>query len=236
MPPKVPPNIPPKPDREPEEGPDDMYHLQGRRIITEDVLDEVFADDDEDDAEVSERSYRRRILHGVVLTLLLALLVAAVLAALAVARGDLQIPGWGPRTTAPVTCPSATYEYPANDSFVLNVYNSTTEGGLARQAAEALAERGYKIGEVSSRQINYYGITAVVVSGKKGEANALNLQRNIADTEYVADGREDDSVDVILGSRYEELVPAKKVNKKPGTLSCPRLESQNAQASADAAR
>jgi hypothetical protein len=214
--------IPPRPDRDPDEAPDDEYHLQGRRIITEDDLDEVFADDE---VEPTERHLHRRILHGVVLTLLVALLGAAVLAALAVSRGDLQVPGWGPRTQEPITCPSGTYKYPANKSFVTNVYNSTTEGGLARQASEALANRAYKIGEVGSKRINYYGLTAIIVSGPKGEANAMNLQRNIADTEYVADDRTDTSVDVIVGSQYKALVPVKKVNRKAGTLSCPRLES-----------
>jgi hypothetical protein len=226
--------IPPKPEREPEHGPDDIFHLQGRRIITEDDLDEVFADEGE--VEIPEPVYRRRILHGAVLTLLVALIVAAVLAALAVARGDLDIPGWGPRPAEALTCPSGTHEYPANDSFLLNVYNSTTEGGLARQAADALGKRGYNVGEVGSKRMNYYGLSAVVVSGPKGEANALNLQRNISGTEYVADDREDDSVDVILGSKYKDLVPAKKVNKKAGTLSCPRLTSSNASPSAGATK
>jgi len=216
--------IPPRPDHEPEEEvPDDEFHLQGRKIITEDDLDEVFEDDGE--AEPSERFLRRRIFHGVVLTLLVALLAAAVVLALAVSRGDLQIPGWGPRTQEPITCPSSTYKYPANNSFKTNVYNSTTVGGLARQASDALAKRGYKIGEVGSKRVNYYGLTAVIVSGPKGEANAMNLQRNIAHTEYVSDDRTDTSVDVIVGSQYKTLVAAKKVNKKAGTLSCPRLES-----------
>ena len=215
--------IPPRPEPDPEEEvPDDEFHLQGRKIITEDDLDEVFEDDG---VEPTERFLRRRILHGVVLTLLVALLGAAVLAALAVSRGDLQIPGWGPRTPEPIACPSSTYKYPANDSFKTNVYNSTTIGGLARQASEALAKRGYKIGEVGSKRVNYYGLPAVIVSGPKGEANAMNLQRNIADTEYVADDRTDTSVDVIVGSQYKNLIAAKKVNKKAGTLSCPRLES-----------
>ncbi|NKX54356.1 LytR C-terminal domain-containing protein [Arthrobacter mobilis] len=212
----------PGPDEEPEE-PDDEYHLQGHKIMTEEDLDEVFAD--EDDVEVKKYRRWRHVLHGAVLVLLLAGLVGAVVAALAVMRGELQIPGWGPRTQEPITCPSATYKYPANDSFTLNVYNSTNEGGLARQAARELAERGYQIGEVASKDLNYYGLSAVVMSGPKGEANAMNLQRNIAGTEYVADDRQDESVDVILGSRYEGLVPANKVNKEPGTLSCPRLES-----------
>ncbi|MCG2623366.1 LytR C-terminal domain-containing protein [Arthrobacter sp. I2-34] len=229
----IPPNANPNPERDPEDAPDDEYHLQGRRIITEDDLDEVFEDDG---VEPSERYLRRRILHGVVLTLLVALLGAAVLVAFAVSRGDLQVPGWEPRPEARITCPPDTYKYPANHSFVTNVYNSTTQGGLARQTSEALAKRGYKIGVVDSKRINYYGLSAIIVSGPKGEANAMNLQRNIAGTEYVADERTDSSVDVILGSQYKNLVPAKKVNKKAGTLSCPRLEQQGTTPSANATK
>ena len=211
------PSVPPPPRRKPKQ----ILSWQGQRVITEEDLDRVFV---EDGNVEKPHSYQRRILHGVVLVLLVGLVIAAALAALAVARGDLKVPGWGPPPPPEaVTCPTGTYDYPDNGSFRLNVYNGTQLEGLGSKVAAALSDRGYDIGSVGNKTLSVYGMSAVVVSGKAGEANAFNLQRNIPDSEYVADDRADDSVDVVVGAGYKELVPANRVDQTPGTLSCPRL-------------
>ena len=213
-------NLPQKPKRKPTE----TLRLQGRNIITEDDLDEVFPDDG--NVEKPEIYSHRKILHGVVLTLLVALIIAAVLTALAVVRGDLKIPGWSHTPAPEATCPVAVHEYPPNDSITVNVYNGTQEEGLAGQTSGLLAKRGYEIGEVASKRMSRTGLTAVIISGPAGEANAFNLQRNIPETEYVADQRADASVDVVLGSKFKQLVPPDSVDQTPGTLSCPRLSPE----------
>jgi hypothetical protein len=210
-------SIPQQPQRQPKQPLD----WRGQRVITEDDLDVAF----EDDGNVEKpHIYHRRILHGVVLVLLVGLVIAAVLTAMAVARGDLKIPGWGPPPPpVPITCPAGTYDYPDNGSFRLNVYNGTQLEGLGSKVAAQLADRGYDIGAVGNKTLSFYGMSAVVVSGKAGEANAFNVQRNIPDTEYVGDDRTDTSVDVVVGAGYKELVPANRVDQTPGLLSCPRL-------------
>jgi hypothetical protein len=213
-------NLPRKPKRKPKE----TLRLQGRNIITEDDLDEVFPDDG--NVEKPEIYSHRKILHGVVLTLLVALIIAAVLTALAVVRGDLKIPGWSHTPAPEATCPAAVHDYPANDSITVNVYNGTQEEGLAGKVSGLLAERGYKVGEVASKRMNDTGVTAVIISGREGEANAFNLQRNIPKTEYVADQRTGTSVDVVLGSEFKELVATDNVDQAPGPLSCPQLSPE----------
>jgi hypothetical protein len=211
------PSLPPPPKRKPKQ----PLRWQGHRVITEDDLDRVFVDDGNVE---KPHIYHRRILHGIVLVLLVGLIIAAVLTATAVARGDLKIPGWGPPPAPePVTCPAGTYDYPDNGSFRLNVYNGTQLEGLGSRVAGELADRGYDIGAVGNKTLSFFGMSAVIVSGKAGEANAFNLQRNIPDTEYVADDRTDASVDVVVGAGYKELVDANLVDQTPGTLSCPRL-------------
>jgi hypothetical protein len=206
----------------PKRKPKDILRLRGERIITEDDLDRTFPEDGEE-AEYGDR--RRHIFHGAVLVFLVALLVAAVLAALAVMRGDLVIPGWEPREAGggPKACPTGTYDYPDNGSFTLNIYNGTRLEGLAGQAAELFKQRGYKIGKVESVDLIRPGTVGAIVSGPAGEAGAFNLQRNLKGTSYKPDSRGDNSVDLVVGTAFKELVPEELVDQTPGSLSCPLL-------------
>lgn len=200
--------------------PKDPYHWHGQRIVTEEDLDSVFASDD--DVE-RPQVYLRRLVHGLVLFFLLVALIAAVVAALAIARGELRVPFLETTVKPGPSCPEATYRYVPNQRVTVNVYNATAREGLAARVARQLKSRGYRIGEIGGRRISHPGLPAVIISGKAGEANALNLQRNILGTEYVSDDRTDATVDVVLGSGFKALLQPKRVRKVPGTLSCPRL-------------
>lgn len=209
---------PPRPKRKPK----DILRFRGDRIITEDDLDRTFPEDGEE-SQYGDR--RRHIFHGAVLVFLVALLVAAVVTALAVMRGDLVIPGWEAKQAAggPKGCPAGIYDYPDNGSFTLNVYNGTRLEGLAGQAAEQFKDRGYKIGKVESVDLIRPGTVAVIVSGPAGEAAAFNLQRNLKGTSYKPDTRGDNSVDLLVGTGFKELVPEELVDQTPGSISCPLL-------------
>lgn len=199
----------------------DTFH--GQKIVTSDDLRGVF--DDGGEVEYLP-GYRRRILHGVVLTLLVAMIIAAVLLALAIARGDLTVPFLETEQAEPFACPTEVLNFPANEDVSVNVYNSTDRGGLAGSVAGQLRERGYEVGEVGNRTLNNSSVTAVVVSGPDGLASALNLQRTIVDTEYLQDERTGEAVDVVLGRGFAGLVPAKEVDQSSGQLSCPRLNPE----------
>ncbi|WP_051298947.1 LytR C-terminal domain-containing protein [Arthrobacter castelli] len=194
--------------------------LHGQKIVTGEELREVF--DDGGEAEYLP-GYRRRLVHGVVLTVLVAALITAVLLALAIARGELKVPFLQTEAAEPVACPTAVFSYPANENVNISVYNSTNQGGLASGTADKLRKRGYTVGQIGNRSLNNNSGTAVIVSGEAGRAGAYNLQQNIKGTEYVADDRQDDSIDVILGRGFSGLVPAEKVDESAGQLSCPRL-------------
>lgn len=204
--------------------PKDPYHWHGQRIVTEADLDSVFAPDDDDDV-ARPRIYLRRLVHGLVLFFLVIALIAAVVAALAVSRGELRIPFLESSTRPAPTCPATTYRYVPNQRVTVNVYNATNREGLAAHVARQLKARGYRIGEIDGRRISHPGLSAVIVSGPAGEANAFNLQRNILGTEYVADDRTDTTVDVVLGSGFKGLLQTHRVRKVPGPLSCPRLST-----------
>lgn len=202
-------------------GGEDPLHWHGHRIVTEQDLEETFA---ADESEKSSVYMWRRIRHGIVLLLLLALIIAGVFMAVAIARGDLKVPGFEPEAAPPPpTCPAGVHNYPPNNAITVNVYNGTLEEGLAAEVGLQLQIRGYTLGQTGNKDISRPGLTAVLVSGPAGEANAFNLQRNIPSTDYVADSRSDASVDVILGSGFEGLVEQGLVDQTPGALSCPRL-------------
>ncbi|WP_427016233.1 LytR C-terminal domain-containing protein [Pseudarthrobacter sp. P1] len=201
----------------------DITVFNGHHVIGARQLKEAFPDDPDDAVENPVR-FRHQLVHGITLTVLAAVLVAAVVLAVLVSRGQLKIFA-GDSTAAPTPhCPTGTFDYPANGTVHVNVYNSTRREGLATGVADQLAQRGYLVDSVKNKATNYRG-TAVVVSGTKGQGAAFNLQRNVAGagTDYVQDDRSDATVDIYLTSSYTDLVAPPLVDQTPGQLSCPRF-------------
>ncbi|MFJ6002990.1 LytR C-terminal domain-containing protein [Arthrobacter sp. NPDC092385] len=197
----------------------DPTEWHGHRIITETDLGAVFTEDD--DAR-RHRASMRRIRHGVVLVLLVALLAAAVYVALGIARGDISIGGSdaAPAPAPTSTCPAGPFDYQDPSAVTVNVYNSTDIDGLAGIAAEQLRGRAFAVRDIGNREVGPTGMTAIVVSGEGGRANAFTVQRTIPDSVYVADEREDRTVDVILGSTYAGIIPPEGVDVTPAGLRC----------------
>ncbi|MHA7240922.1 LytR C-terminal domain-containing protein [Arthrobacter sp. TMS1-12-1] len=195
----------------------DPTEWHGQRIVTETDLGAVFT---EDDADRRRRVTLRRVRHGVVLVLLVGLLTAAVYVALGIARGDIRTgaPEATPEPTS--TCPAGPFDYQDPSAITVNVYNSTSIDGLAGTAADQLRGRAFAVREVGNKPAGRSGMTALVISGEAGRANAFTLQRTIPGSVYVADEREDRTVDVILGSTYAGVVPPEKVDVTPAALSC----------------
>ncbi|WP_181033596.1 LytR C-terminal domain-containing protein [Arthrobacter sp. SX1312] len=203
----------------------DPTEWHGQRIVTETDLGAVFP---EDDADRRRRVSMRRILHGVVLVLLLGLVIAAVYVALGVARGDIGTgaPEAVPEPTS--TCPAGPFDYQDPSAITVNVYNSTSIDGLAGIAAEQLRGRSFAVRDIANRPVDRTGMTAIIVSGEAGRANAFTLQRTIPDSIYVADEREDRTVDVVLGSGYAGVVPPERIDVTPAGLSCAPEEGPTA--------
>lgn len=198
--------------------PRDPAVLHGHRIVTGSDLQAAFMEQDELENPVR---MRRRILHGVVLVLLVGLVTAAIVAALAIMNGQLKIPTAERSQAAAPLCPDATYDYAPHDKITVNVYNSTARPGLARAVADQLLARKFAVGAVGNSKSGYRGV-ALVVSGAAGQASAFSVQRNIPGSDYVQDGRNDPSVDVILTGDFQDLAKPELVDQTPGRLLCPR--------------
>jgi hypothetical protein len=194
-----------------------IYH--GHTVVSRDVLAATFPDEERIDNPVL---FRHRLVHGITLTVLAAVLIAAVVLAVMLWKGYWTLPEARSAPSPTVSCPSSSFDYPANATVHVNVYNATQREGLATSVAAELKKRGYLVGTVANKDTNYTG-TAVVAAGPAGQSAAFNLQRNIAGTDYVQDDRTDASVDVYLTGAFNALVAADLVDQTPGPLSCPRL-------------
>jgi hypothetical protein len=198
--------------------PKDPTVLHGHHVITGSDLRATFVEQDELDNPVR---MRRRILHGVVLVLLVGLLATAIVVALAIMNGQIKIPTAERSTAAASLCPDASFDYTPHDKIQLNVYNSTGRPGLARTVADEFLSRKFVVGAVGNTQSGYRGV-ALVVSGAAGQSAAFSVQRNLPGSDYVQDGRNDPSVDVILTGDFKALAKPELVDQTPGKLSCPR--------------
>lgn len=198
--------------------PKDPAVLHGHHVITGTELRAVFVEQDDTDGRARKR---RRILHGVVLGLLVVLIAAAIVVALAVINGQIRIPTADRSQAAVSQCPDATYDYVPHEKIKLNVYNSTGRPGLARTVADEFLARKFVVGAVGNAQSGYRGV-ALVVSGAAGQSAAFSVQRNLPGSDYVQDGRNDSSVDVILTGDFKDLTKPGLVDQTPGKLSCPR--------------
>ncbi|GAB3536599.1 hypothetical protein GCM10027403_17820 [Arthrobacter tecti] len=206
-----------KPKQKPVRSKKNPIEWHGHRIVTENDLDTVFADDGNVERP---HIYMRRLRHGVVLVLLVGLLTAAVLFALALARGDIQLTANEPSSEPAAACPGGPFDLVDPATVTVNVLNSTSIEGLAGNGAAALEERGFTVGAIGNRSVVRSNMTAIVISGPTGYAPAFTLQRIIPGSVYVEDDRTEATVDVVLGSEYEALVPAEEVNPEPGGLVC----------------
>ena len=128
----------------------------------------------------------------------------------------------------PAPCPPEGAISVAYASVQINVLNATTRSGLAGMTAETLTERGFTV----LRSGNYDGSvpgTARIHFGEAGLAAAYTLAATIPDAVLVLDQREDESVDLLLGDKWDTLIPREEVAlgfQAPlvGSPSCVPLE------------
>lgn len=198
--------------------------MNGHRVVTGADLRATFVE--QDDTLDNPVRFRRRILHGVVLVALAGLVIAGVVVALAIINGQITIPTPERSKEASSLCPAESYTYAAPESVTVNVYNSTSRPGLARGVADNLAARQFRVGAVANKAAGFRGV-ALVVSGAAGRTEAFTVQRQLPGSDYVQDGREDATVDVVLADGFKALAAPENVDRTPGRLSCPREDRRD---------
>lgn len=115
---------------------------------------------------------------------------------------------------------------PDPDSVKVNVLNSTDRSGLAKSTADALKERGFRIGKVAnapeefSKKVKAEGLL-LGAPGEDGDARLKVLGTQFKDTDTRFDDRKGDDVDLVVGEGYEKLAKEKDADAALTALSDP---------------
>ena len=116
----------------------------------------------------------------------------------------------------PAPCPPEGAVSVAYASIQIHVLNSTSRAGLAGNTAEALAARGFVQIDTGNFQAPFEG-TARIQFGVEGLAAAYTLASTIPDPVLLLDTREDASVDLVLGTKWDKMTPREEVTLTLGS-------------------
>lgn len=123
--------------------------------------------------------------------------------------------------------PAATAPLPKPAGITVNVLNATTRSGLAKQTADELKKRGFKIGDVGNASKDYdkkVKGTGILL----GPAASLNSSLPVLATQLTGAERRTDAarkgatVDLIIGDRFKELAKKPEADKALATLANPK--------------
>jgi hypothetical protein len=116
-------------------------------------------------------------------------------------------------------------ELPKPSDITVNVFNATPRAGLAKDTADELKKRGFKIGKVGNATPEYdkkvKGPGILLGAPPVQEAVLPVLATQLAGAELKADTRKGKDVDLILGSGYTSLAKKSKADKALAALTKP---------------
>lgn len=150
----------------------------------------------------AQRRARRRA--AITLSVLCVALIVAFVIALGYNQGWIGARSTAAPTNAAQTC-SPVQPAPPRD-VIVNVYNATDRNGLARAAAKALTEQGFRIASVTNDplQKSIPGI-GEVRWGSAGTEEARAVLLRVPGARSMQDTRADASVDLVLGESFTAI-------------------------------
>ena len=162
-------------------------------------------------AHARRRRQRRSII-------ILIITVVLVFGAFAYAWGYISSSG-SPDPSASSSCAVTTTAAPQS-IFILNVYNASSDTGMANRTAIAMQSRGFNVGTISNDPYkeSLSGVGQIRF-GPKGKKNAVEfVKKYLPGASLVQDGRTDDSVDLVLGDDAPAIksAPPTTVTPPPG--------------------
>jgi LytR cell envelope-related transcriptional attenuator len=125
--------------------------------------------------------------------------------------------------TKAIGCNTVQTDIPQPKAVKVRVYNGTDEAGLATKVKAALQKRGFQVVAVGNDpQGEPVTQPAQIRYGPTGAGAAQLMQANFRGSVIVDDGREDGSVDVVLGNDFKDLTPDKEVPAELESLDPPQ--------------
>jgi hypothetical protein len=121
---------------------------------------------------------------------------------------------------------AAKSSYPKPSQITVNVFNATPRAGLAKETADELKKRGFKIGDVGNaskefdKKVKSAGILLGRTSAMSTSLEVLGTQ--VAGAEARADGRKGADVDLIIGTAFKSLAKKADADKALAALSNPQ--------------
>ena len=95
---------------------------------------------------------------------------------------------------------------PEPEEVTVNVLNGSRRIGMASITAEVLGTRGFKVGDVGNFEGPKIGSVGQVQFGPAGADIARLVEAYVPGVELVNDGRPGDSVDLIIGQKFEDIL------------------------------
>ncbi|NBM16457.1 LytR family transcriptional regulator [Streptomyces sp. GC420] len=114
---------------------------------------------------------------------------------------------------------------PKPSQITVNVFNATPRSGLAKETADELKKRGFKIGEVGNATAEYdkkvKGTGILLGAPEAQEAVLPVLATQLAGAGLKADARKGKDVDLIIGSAFTSLAKKAVADKALAALAEP---------------
>ncbi|MGP4007926.1 LytR C-terminal domain-containing protein [Streptomyces sp. 4N124] len=123
--------------------------------------------------------------------------------------------------------PSTTAAVPPPRKITVNVLNATTRSGLAKQTADELKKRGFRIGDVGNataefdKKVKGTGLLLGPASALNTSLPVLATQLGTAERRTVA-ARKGTDVDLIIGNGFKALATKKDADKALAALTGPQ--------------
>ncbi|MEU0837911.1 LytR C-terminal domain-containing protein [Streptomyces sp. NPDC005962] len=144
------------------------------------------------------------------------------------ARGSADCkrePGKGHDRDTGSSTRTAAKKLPKPSDITVNVFNATKRSGLAKDTADELKKRGFKIGDVGNapkpydKKVKTPGILLGAPASADGALRVLGTQ--LAGAPAKNDTRGGKDVDLIIGSAFKDLVKAGDADKALTALTKP---------------
>ncbi len=112
-----------------------------------------------------------------------------------------------PVVTTPVCAVPVPEDPPPPESISLNVYNGTDRSGLANQVAREMRDIGFVTLDVANDPLGRSVTGVAEIRAAEQDENVTYVMSQLPGSVFLADERQDDTIDVVLGQAFERVGP-----------------------------